>query len=52
MKIYECPVCHRKFSESEISFKIYSDDNEHICCPKCSSYLIKSDNGEYIEYED
>ena len=58
MKIYECPICHRKFSESESIIgttykKPYKLDLIYICeCPKCFSKLIKSDSGEYIEYED
>ena len=53
MKIYECPVCNKKFSERECFMKINWDSNTQIIeCPKCHTNLIKSDNGEYIEYED
>ena len=56
MKIYECPICHRKFSENEIIDYIWVNDvGLFECtekCPNCKSSIIKSDNGEYIEYED
>lgn len=53
MKIYECPVCHKKFDESE-AYR-YRDNKKLyviVYCEKCDSKLIKSDSGEYVEYED
>ena len=55
MKIYECPICHRKFSENDTIKIIYFKANKKELlniCPDCYTTLIKSDNGEYIEYED
>ena len=56
MKIYKCPVCNRKFTANKIIDYIWVNDvGLFECtelCPYCKAAIVKSDNGEYIEYED
>ena len=58
MKIHECPVCHRNFSEGEFVLGIALTNAIHNSytiipkCPKCDTQLIKSDSEGYVEYED